>query len=160
MSGDRISVFRTTVGTTINKAQFTSASGNTSGNTTFVVNEAISSDTPSSGVIRIIHTADTTSAREVRYTYTSWSGSTFTGISPALSISYTASNDTAYTPFIDTTANSTSASVTVIYTADRSILVRVRRYTATAILPFETTGTFTSSGYSTSAIRTTDTIVS
>jgi hypothetical protein len=160
LSGDRISVFRTTTGTTINKAMFTAANGNNLGNNTFVVNEAISSDTPSSGVIRIVNAADTTSTRETRYTYTSWSGSTFTGISPTLDRSYTATNDTCYVPFIDTTASSSSASVTVIYTTDRNILVRVRRYAATAILPFETTGSFTISGYSTSAIRTTDSIVS
>jgi len=160
LSGDRISVFQTTSGTTINKSMFTAATGNDSGDTTFVVNEAISADTPSAGVIRIVDTSDTSSARESRYTYTSWSGSTFSGISPALDRSYTATDDTAYTPYIDTTASSSSASVTVIYTTDRTILVRVRRYTATAILPFETTGSFTISGYSTSAIRTTDSIVS
>ena len=162
LSGDRISVFRTTSGTIINKAMFTAASGNNSGNSTFVVNEAIPVDTPSSGVIRIVDTSDTSATREVRYTYTSWDGSskTFSGISPTLDRNYTATDDTAYTPLIDTTASDTSASVTVIYTTDRTILVRVRRYAATAILPFETTGTFTISGYSTSAIRTTDSIVS
>ncbi|MFA7301582.1 MAG: hypothetical protein WC069_04685 [Candidatus Shapirobacteria bacterium] len=162
LSGDRISVFRTTTGTTINKAMFTAASGNNSGATTFVVNEAIAADTPSSGVIRIVDANDTSATRESRYTYTSWDGptKTFSGISPSLDRSYTATDDTAYTPFIDTTASDVTASVTVIYTTDRNILVRVRRYTATAILPFETTGSFTISGYSTSAIRTTDSIVS
>ena len=160
LSGDRISVFRTTAGSTINKTMYTAASGNDAGDSTFVISESIAADTPPSGVIRIVNTSDTTSARETRYTYTSWSGSTFTGISPVLDRSYTATDDTAYVPFIDTTASDVSASVTVIFATDRSILVRVRRYTATAILPFETTGTFTSSGYSTSAIRTTDSIVS
>ncbi len=160
LSGDRISVFRTISGTTINKAMFTAAAGNTSGNAAFIVNEAIPADTPSSGVIRIVDTTDTTSSRETRYTYTSWTGSTFSGLVPTLNRSYTANDDTAYTPFIDTTATGTSAAVTVIYTSDRTILVRVRRYTATAILPFETTGSFTVSGYSTSAIRTADSIVS
>ncbi|MBP9817229.1 hypothetical protein KBC75_00545 [Candidatus Shapirobacteria bacterium] len=160
LSGDRVSVFRTTAGTTINKAMYTAAAGNSSGNATFVVNEAITADTPSTGVIRIVDTSDTSSARETRYTYTSWSVSTFSGVSPVLDRTYTATDDTAYVPFIDETASSSSASVTVIYTTDRSVLLRVRRYTATAILPFETTGTFTSTGYSTSAIRTTDTIVS
>ncbi|MGB9694046.1 MAG: hypothetical protein ACPLYF_04315, partial [Fervidobacterium sp.] len=130
------------------------------GNTTFVVNESISVDTPASGVIRIVDTSDTTNTRETRYTYTSWSGSTFSGLSPALNRNYTQTEDTAYVPFIDTTASGTSVSVTVIYTTDRTILVRVRRYTPTAILPFETTGTFGSTGYSTSAIRTVDSIVS
>ncbi len=160
LSGDRVSVFRTTSGTTINKAMFTAASGNSSGNSTFVVNESIPADTPSTGVIRIVDTSDTTSSRESRYTYTSWTGSTFSGVSPTLDRTYTATDDTAYVPFIDTTASSTSASVTVIYVTDRTLLVRVRRYTATAILPFETTGSFLITGYSTSAIRTPDSIVS
>lgn len=161
LSGDKVSVFRTTSGTTINKAMYTAGSGNSSGNSTFVVTGAIAADTPSSGYIRVVDTSDTTSARETRYQYDSWTGSTFTlhsGVT--LDRTYTQTDDTVYVPFIDTTASSSSASTTVIYTSDRTILVRVRRYTATAILPFETTGTFTISGYSTSAIRTTDSIVS
>ncbi|MEK7522134.1 MAG: hypothetical protein AAB569_00995 [Patescibacteria group bacterium] len=159
LSGDRVAVFRTTSGTTINKAVYTAAAGNTIGNSTFVVNETIPSDTPTSGSIRIVDTSDTSATREVRYTYTSWSVSTFSGVSPTLDRSYTATDDTAYVPFIDTTAASTSQAVTVVYSADRTILLRVRRKAATAILPFETTGTFGSTGYSTSAIRTTDSIV-
>ncbi|KKQ26057.1 MAG: hypothetical protein US40_C0004G0092 [Candidatus Roizmanbacteria bacterium GW2011_GWC2_37_13] len=157
-----MAVFRTTSGTTINKAMFTSASGNTSGNSAFTVNETIPSDTPSTGSIRIVDTSDTGSTRETRYTYTGWtnSGSSqFTGLSPTLDRTYTATDDTAYVPYIDTEADATSEAVTVIYSTDRNILVRVRRKAATAILPFETTGTFSSTGYSTSAIRTTDTIV-
>lgn len=159
LSGDRVAVFRTTSGTTVNKAMYTAAAGNDAGESTFVVNGSIAADTPTSGSIRIVDTSDTSATRETRYTYTSWSGSTFSGISPVLDRSYTATDDTVYVPFIDETASSTSASVTVIYTADRSILIRVRRKAATAILPFETTGTFSSTGYSTSAIRTTDSIV-
>lgn len=161
LSGDKVSVFRTTTGTTIDKAMYTAGAGNASGNSTFVVTGAIAADTPSSGYIRVVDTSDTTSARESRYQYDSWTGSTFTlhaGVT--LDRTYTQTDDTVYVPFIDQQATDTSASVTVIYTTDRTILLRVRRYTATAILPFETTGSFTSSGYSTSAIRTTDSIVS
>ncbi len=159
LSDDRVSVFRTTSGTAINKAVYTAASGNITGNSTFVVTGSIAVDTPATGSIRVVDINDTTSTRETRYTYTSWSGSTFSGISPVLDREYTQTDDTAYVPFIDIAATTTSASITVIYTTDRSILVRVRRKTATAILPFETTGTFGSTGYSTSAIRTADTIV-
>jgi hypothetical protein len=158
-SGDRVAVFRTTSGTTINKSMYTAASGNNSGSSTFVVNETIAADTPTSGSIRIVDTTDTSSTREVRYTYTSWSGSTFSGLSPTLDRNYPANTTTAYVPYIDTTATGSSVSVTVIYVTDRSILVRVRRKTAPAILPFETTGTFGATGYSTTCIRTPDTIV-
>ncbi len=161
VSGDKVIVLRTTTGTTINKSVFTATSGNSSGNTTFVVNETIPSDTPSSGTIRIVDTSDTSLTRETRYTYSSWSTSTFSGLSPALDRTYTATDDTAYVPYIDTTASGTSASVSVIYSADRTVLTRVRRYggAGDSILPFETTGSFTSTGYSTAAIRTADSIV-
>lgn len=159
ISGDRVSVFVTSVGTTINKSQYTLGVGNNTGSTTLVVNGSITTDTPSAGTVRVVDTSDTSNNREKRYSYTSWSGSTFSGLSPTLDRNYTQTDDTAYVPFIDTTATGASTSVTVIYTADRTILLRVRRYTSTAILPFETTGTFGSTGYSTSCIRTTDTIV-
>jgi hypothetical protein len=161
VSGDKVTVFRTSSGTTINKAVFTATSGNNAGNSTFVVNETIPTDTPTTGVIRIVDTSDTSINRETRYTYTSWSSSTFSGISPVLDRTYTATDDTAYVPYIDTTASGTSATVSVIYTSDRTVLARVRRYNGAgdSILPFETTGTFGSTGYSTAAIRTSDAIV-
>ncbi|OGK29878.1 hypothetical protein A3I56_01760 [Candidatus Roizmanbacteria bacterium RIFCSPLOWO2_02_FULL_43_10] len=159
LSGDRVSVFKTTSGTTIDKAMYSLAAGNNSGNSTIVVSGAIANDTPATGAIRLVDTSDLTSTRETRYTYTSWSGSTFSGVSPTLDRSYTASDDKAYVPFIDEQASSTSITVQVIYVSDRTILLRVRRKAAVAILPFETTGTFGSTGFSTSAIRTTDTIV-
>jgi hypothetical protein len=160
LASDSVAVFRTTTGTTIDKAMYTAASGNNSGNSTFVVSGTINIDTPASGTIRIIDDSDTTATRETRYTYTSWDTSTFSGLTPVLDRNYAGGSDTAYIPFIDQIATGTSAFSTVIYSADRTILVRVRRYTATAILPFETTGNFTSTGYSTTTIRTPDTIVS
>ena len=165
LSSDRVSVFRTTSGTTIKKDMYTATAGNTAGNTDFVVTETITSDTPSAGVIRVVDTSDTGPTRETRYSYASWSTSTFSTIKQlpnetnGLDRTYTQTDDTAYVPFIDTTATTDTASVSVIFYTSRTILVRVRRYTATAILPFETTGTFASTGYSTSAIRTADAIV-
>ncbi len=64
--------------------------------------------------------------------------------------------DTIYVPFIDETATSTSTSKTVLYAEARTVLVRVRKK---GILPFETSGSVTSSGLSVAAIRTTDSIV-
>jgi len=163
LSGDRVSVFRTTSGTTIDKAIYSlgtqSGANNGTGDSQILVSGAISNDTPSTGSIRLVDTSDLTSTRETRYTYTAWSGSTFTGVSPTLDRDYTASDDKAYVPFIDEQASSTSITVQVIYVSDRTILLRVRRKASVAILPFETTGTFGSTGFSTSAIRTADTIV-
>lgn len=50
----------------------------------------------------------------------------------------------------------TSASNSVIYVADRPLIIRVRRK---GILPFETEATFTSTGSSVGAVRTTDPVV-
>ncbi len=65
--------------------------------------------------------------------------------------------DTAYVPLIDEEATGTSVEETVLYSTDRTVLIRVRKK---GILPFETTGNFTSAGLTVSAIRTTDSIVS
>jgi hypothetical protein len=161
LASDRVGVFATTGGngsTTIWKAQYTShATNNTTGNSTFIVQETIPSDTPISGSVRVVKTSDISAAREVRYTYTSWSVSTFSGISPTLTRSYNG-GDTAYVPYIDTEASGTSVSATAIYASNREVLVRVRRHTAPAIIPFETTATITSTGSSTGTIRTLDTI--
>ncbi|MFS8158992.1 MAG: hypothetical protein ACMG6E_02040 [Candidatus Roizmanbacteria bacterium] len=159
VSGDRVAVFPTTSGTTIDKSTYSLAAGNNSGNSTVVITGSITVDTPTSGSIRLVDTSDTSSTRETRYTYTSWTGSTFSGVSPVLDRSYTASDDKAYVPFIDQQASSTSVTVQVIYSTDRTVLVRVRRKASVAILPFETTGSFVTTGFSTSAIRTADTIV-
>lgn len=64
--------------------------------------------------------------------------------------------DTIYVPFLDEQATSTSVSKTVLYASNRDVLVRVRKK---GILPFETSGTVTTSGLSVAAIRTTDSIV-
>ena len=163
ISGDRVSVFRTVSATdsSIKKDMYVSAAGNTASNAAFIVSTTITADTPAGtttpGYIRVVDISDTTATREARYTYSSWSGSTFT-LTGTLDRTYS-TDDTAYVPFIDINATETSAAVTVIYTADRSIIIRVRRKASTAILPFETTGTFGSAGYSTTAIRTTDSIV-
>jgi len=162
LSGDRVAVFRTSSGTTIDKTMYPSGDGNVTNNTTFVVTGTISVDTPSSGYVRLVDVSCTSSAREIRYSYSSWATSTFSGLSPALDREYAQTDDQAYVPFIDqavTGAGTVSVSVTIIYTTDRTILLRVRRKTATAIIPFETTGSFGSTGFSTSAIRTPDTIV-
>jgi len=165
LADDRVSVFKTEgIGSTvIEKDTYTAGVGNVTASTTFVVSETIATDTPSSGVIRAVDTSDISSNRETRYTYTSWATSTFQ-ISGTLGKEYTQTTDTAYVPFIDTTATTTSATVQVIFTTNRPILIRVRRYAPAdpvtgPILPFQTTDTFGSTGYSTAAIRTLDLIV-
>lgn len=82
-------------------------------------------------------------------------GDTYSFNNIPIATGYT-SSDTIYVPYVDETATSTSTSKTVLYAADRTVLVRVRKK---GILPFETSGTVTSSGLSVAAIRTTDSIV-
>ena len=90
------------------------------------------------------------------YAYTAWTGSTFT-LSGTTSEEYTnAGGDTVYVPYVYEESTGTSVTVTVIYVSDRSIIMRFRKK---GYLPFETTDTFGSSGYSVAAIKTVDSIV-
>lgn len=226
VSGDRISVFRTSGGL-VSKSIYTShATSNDTNDSNFVIQEAIASDTPDSGVLRIV---DTSANKEHRIRYNSWDTSTFTfptavtGTADSADVTgtslYDASGDfitngivsgdllrnttdgswcqvitvgattithtpltggsendwdssdaysfhtlpvdydgtdTAYVPFLDEIASSTSVSKTVLYNSNRDVLIRVRKK---GILPFETSGTVSSSGLSVAAIRTTDSIV-
>lgn len=145
--GDRVGVFvLTTEGGAINKSQYTAAAGNNSGNGTLVVQQAIASDTPSAGVVRI---------NDTPYVYTSWATSTFT-LSGTLAANY-ALNDGVYVPLVDEVATATTAQNTLIYSANKPVLVRVRKK---GILPFEVESTVTTTGMSVAAIRTIDGIVS
>lgn len=75
VAGDRVTMFRTTVGTTINKAMYLSGAGNLAGNSTYETSLAIANDTPSSGVLRLVTFA---SSVEYRLRYASYTGTTFT----------------------------------------------------------------------------------
>lgn len=237
VSGDRVTVFRTSSGLVDKDLYQSHATNNAAGDTTIETDGTpdIATDTPDSGVIRVVDASENT---EHRFRYSSWTQSTnpdpdiftltdlssqggsvtsgdvtgttltdtgaaFTTGVPVLpgdlirnetdgswahaitvsatSITHTplqggsendwdtsdtysfnnlpvtyTSSDTIYVPFIDETASSTSVSKTVLYDSTRTVLVRVRKK---GILPFETSGSVTSSGLSVAAIRTTDSIV-
>lgn len=166
VSGDKVSVFRTDSGTDIDKNQFYSGHSNDLTDTQFFVRDTdtIPSDTPNSGWIRVVDYSDTSINREKRYAYSAWSNTThsFTLSSGyTLDRTYSAGEDYAYVPYYDEVAGNTSVSVTVIYSSSQTVLTRVRRYSGagTSILPFEITGSVSSTGYSVAAIRTLDTIV-
>jgi len=150
--GDRVSIFRTTGDNyLINKALYSveARAGNVA---TISIDTVIATDTPSAGFIRVV---DVDSSNiEYRHRYTAWTGTAFqlaTNIATAL-----VASDTAYIPYIDVEASQTSVSETVIYASDRFIMARVRKK---GIIPFQTKGQFKSTGYTTAAIRTEDTIV-
>jgi len=144
VAGDRVTVFKTS-GWEVFKEQYDAAAWNDSGDGTVVITGAIDSDTPSAGTVIIDGDA---------YAYTSWTGSTFT-LSGTLSKNYSLNDDT-YVPYIYEEATSTTANNSLIYSSDVPVICRVRKK---GILPFETTGSITNTGYSASAIRTSDNIV-
>jgi hypothetical protein len=153
VAGDRVSVFvLDAVGGDIDKAQYTSAAGNNSGDPDFVLSEAIESDTPSAGYFRVANSGGT----EDLYKYSSWDTSTFTLDSMTLSRNY-APGEPVFVPLIDVEATADEVSNTLPYSSVIPVLVRVRKY---GILPFEVESAVTSTGMSVAAIRTTDTIVS
>jgi len=152
VAGDRILVAESTGAglTVVKKDQFSITGSISTGSGTITVDTTIPNDTPSSGIIRVVRPG----LGEERYVYTSWTGSIFT-LSGVTTEDYTTS-DTAYVPFIDKQAASTEEFVQIIYVSDKNIVARVR---LKGILPFESSGTLSSSGYTVSAIRTIDTIV-
>lgn len=153
VSGDRVAVFLDTGAGNgiVDKSQYAMTVQGI-GVSTVTIGSAIPIDTPAAGFVICVES--TTGAEEI-LAYTSWTGSVFT-LSGVTSAAYDAS-DTAYVPYIYATSTGTSVSeTTTIYTADRNVLCRVR---IKGILPFETTGIYGSTGYSATAIRTPDNIV-
>jgi len=139
--------------TTIDTAQLslnTTLSGATE--TSVVVTTAIPSDTPSSGTIRI----QTDAGLYRRVAYTSFSGSTFTIASTDFSSDNATSANNVFISYIDKVAASTSETFTVVYNADRELVVKVRDGGVTPIVEFLSPATLGSGGGSSAAIRTSD----
>jgi hypothetical protein len=134
---------------TLQDDQLSANGAQTSGAGTFVVNEVIPSDTPSSGSVRIFNgnTFDPVP-------YSSYSGSTFTltGTLP----NNVADGADAYIAYIDELATGTTATFTSVFSAPRSLLIRMRDGGGTPVKPFETTGTLGAAGGSATVIRTSD----
>lgn len=114
---------------------------------TSVTVTGLKSDTPASGVIRI---------NGNRHTYTGWSGTTVSGLSPAVpGGGY--SSAPAFIPFIDgTPAGASIQSAAVQYSANFTARFRVRNGVTSPIVPFESTMAVTSNGGSGTTVRTAD----
>jgi hypothetical protein len=155
---DRVAIFKLN-GSNIDKAMFTAAAGNTSGNGTFVIQESVPADTPATGYIRV---RDLTALTEQRYAYTSINKATKTfTLSGTLSQTY-ANTDKAYIGYIDDLSTTTSISVSLQYASDRNVRAVVRNadlITPNAIVPFSIDSTITSTGLSVPATRTPDTVL-
>ena len=153
VSGDRVAVYEDTGSGNgvVDKTQHTMTVQG-SGVGTVTVSSAIPTDTPDAGTVIIVES--TTGAEEV-LAYTSYTGAVFT-LSGVTGAAYDGS-DHAYVPYIYEQASGASVNeTTTIYTSDKYVVCRVR---IKGILPFETTGTYGSTGYSATAIRTVDSIV-
>lgn len=122
-----------------------------------VVSTSIPSDTPASGTIRVVND----DGYEVRIPYTSWAGSTFTLTG---TFDFSGNNETesattgndVYITYIDKLATGTTETFTVLYNANRNLVVRVRDGGVSPIKTFITSAILTSAGGSTTAIRTSD----
>jgi len=146
VSGDRVLVTRDNGSGGILKDEYTPVNTG-SGATAITISEAIKTDTPTSGVIRI---------KGKRYTYTSWATSTFSGLSPALVENIVVADD-VFVPFIDTQTGSTSESATFIYSSTFTAQVYVRQGSGgSPIIPFNTSLSVTSAGGSVNTSRISD----
>jgi len=142
VAGDYVLVARDT-GTDINTTEYT-VSG-TIGATTLSV-PTLKSDTPVSGVVRI--DGD-------RYTYSSWTGTTLSGLSPALTKTYT--SRPCFIPLIDAVASGTTiSSASMQYGSSFVCRYRVRNGGGSPIVPFESTLSVTATGGSGTAVRNAD----
>lgn len=228
VSGDSISVLLDDGSGAVDKDTYTAASsGNNLGDNELVIQEAIPTDTPATGVVRIVDVS--IPGEEYRIRYGSWTGSTFTFVTAVSgsatgggtgtdldnsgasflsndikygdivrnitdgSYAYVVSvdgntqitttsltgggdntwtsgddyafhtlpralvgTDTVYVPYIDDRATGTSISKTILYSANRNVIIRGRN--AGNILPFQTTGTINTGGLNVSLIRNPDSI--
>jgi hypothetical protein len=108
---------------------------------------SLKADTPASGVIRI--DGD-------RYEYSSWAGTTLSGLSPAIKAGGYASKP-AFIPFIDGVATTTSkVSDNFQFGSSFTVRFRVRNGSGSPIVPFESTMAVTSTGGSGTAVRNAD----
>lgn len=143
VSGDYVLVARDNGSGGILDTEYT-VSGS-SGATSITV-PSLKADTPASGVIRI--DGD-------RYTYSSWTGTTVSGLSPALTKNYT--SRPAFIPLIDATATGTTInSANMQFSSNFTCRYRVRNGGGSPIVPFESTLSVTSTGGSGTAVRNAD----
>lgn len=124
--------------------------------TSVVVNETIPTDTPSTGTIRILRA----NGVYTKHSYTAYSGSTFTIGSTDFSTNNAANGTNVFISYIDKTATGTTENFTSVFLATRNLFIRDRDGgTAGDLKPiktFETSGTLSSAGGSTTVIRTSD----
>jgi hypothetical protein len=143
-NSDYVLVARDNGAGSINDTEYTVSA---SAGATSISVPGLKSDTPASGVIRIAGD---------RYTYTSWTGTTLNGLSPAIK-SGGYSSKPAFIPFIDGTPSGSSIqSAAMQFGTNFTARFRVRNAGASPIVPFESTMSVTSNGGSGTAVRNPD----
>lgn len=124
--------------------------------TTITVNEAIESETPSTGTIRVTRADGLIS----RHPYSDATGFVFTITSADFSGNNGAANANVFNSYLDLLATSSSETFTYVYSGDRTLFIRVRdggtAGDAEGIKTFETTGIMGAGGGSSTVIRTSD----
>ena len=120
--------------------------------TSVVVNEAIPVDTPGTGTIRIKRT----SGKYTSHPYSVWATSTFTITSHDFSGDNAPNGGQVYISYLDVLCDADTESFTSVYSASRSLFIRVRDGGGTPIKTFETTGVLGTAGGSATAVRTSD----
>jgi len=151
--GDRVAIFPTTGDNEIiNKAQYSMVQ-QVQGVPYIRIQEAIPTDTPLTGVVRVI---ETVTEQEDIYDYIDFDAALKQFNIDGNTTKGYMSTDKVYVPYMDRQATATSENVQVVYGVNRWVLVRVRRK---GIIPFQIKQQFTATGMNQAAIRTTDTIV-
>lgn len=155
VAGDQLLIAKTTGDNyDIEKGQYTMT--NQGAGVAYVqVNEVIPDDTPATETIRVRYNVGLSNEGEDIYTVTSLDKANKKFMISGVTARAYVVADRAYAPYMDRNAAGTSESVTVTYVSDRFVRVDVRH---AGILPFKTKGSFISTGYSVSAIRTDDPI--
>jgi len=120
--------------------------------TSVVVTTTIPSDTPSSGTLRV----QTNSGFYQLCSYTSFTGSTFTISSESFSGDNATAPKNVFITYLDKVAASGTENFSFVYSSDRQFVIKVRDGGASPIKEYITSGTMTSTGGSTTAIRTVD----
>ncbi len=148
VSGDRVAIYEETAqgsGLVDKQQQQLIASANSLNQ--LEVQTAIPADTPDSGTIIVVDDDGT----ETSYAYSSYSGSVYT---VSISASTYSGSQYCYVPYVLEQATGTSVSETsTIYVSNRYVVAKLR---VAGYLPFVTSGEYTSTGYSGTAIRTVD----
>jgi len=123
-----------------------------SSTSSIVVTSLIPADTPPTGTIRV----QLNSGVYQRLSYTSYSTQAFVIDSFDFSSDNADADNEVFITYIDKLATELSESFTSVFSSNRNLFIRVRDGASSPIKTFETTGTLTSGGGSSTAIRTSD----